>query len=162
MVKTQMGVDYSLWKTKVSLLNSQLIPFAKVTARQVAEVALEMIKDRTPNTKTGTDIRSMWELSESKKVTETTFIISNTYQPEEVILYFEVGTEPHIIESKGNYALHFWWLGKEIYARKVHHPGTPAYRMIGQTEEYIRPKMDWWERQQTSLLSKIMNKKGVI
>jgi hypothetical protein len=156
--KTQMYVDYSLWKAKSELLRTQLMPFAKITGRQVAEVALEMIKDRTPTTQTGTDIRSMWEMKESRQKTREVFIIQNTYEPNQVILFFEEGTVPHEIRGT-KWPLHFWWLGKEIYAWHVSHPGTPAYRMIDQTEEYIKPKMDWWERQQYNMVGKIMGKR---
>lgn len=158
MAKTEISVDYSLWRAKSELLRARLMPFARIAARQVATVALGMIKARTPETKTGTDIRSMWEMKESRQKTREVFIIQNTYEPNKVILFFEEGTVPHEIKSKGTYPLHFWWLGKEIYARKVSHPGTPAYRMIGQTEEYIRPKLDWWEAQQINLVDKIMGR----
>jgi len=158
MAKTKLYVDYSLWKAKSELLHAQVMPFAKETARRVAEVALEMIKDRTPETKTGTDIRSMWEMKQSRQRTREVFIIQNTYEPNKVILFFEEGTVPHEIKSRGTYPLHFWWLGKEIYAYRVSHPGTPAYRMIDKTGEYIKPKMDWWERQQVNLVNKIMRK----
>lgn len=157
--KTEIRVDYSLWQAKCELLRAQLMPYAKTTARQVGNVALEMIKDRTPATKTGTDIRSMWNLKESRQATKTVFIISNTYEPNKVILFFEEGTVPHEITSKGSWPLHFWWLGKEIYARRVSHPGTVAYRMIDQTEQYIKPKMDWWEKQQRDMVSKIQSKR---
>lgn len=156
--KTEFTIDYSLWEAKHKLLRTQLMPFAKITAKQVAEIALGMIKARTPTTKTGTDIRSMWEMRESRQGTREVFIIQNTYEPNMVILFFEEGTRPHTIKSKGTWPLRFQWLGKTVYAHKVSHPGTHAYKMIEQTEHYIKPKMDWWERQQYNLLGKIMGK----
>ena len=60
-------IDYALWKKKTGNLLTQLIPFARVTARMIAHEALNIIKQATPNTKTGTDIRGMWELTSSKQ-----------------------------------------------------------------------------------------------
>ena len=157
--KTEIGVDYSLMEAKFNLLRSKFVPFSRATARQVGTVALKMIQERTPNTKTGTDIRSMWAMKDSRQGTRTVFIISNTYEPNKVILFFEVGTKPHEIKSRGKWPLKFEWLGNTVHARKVHHPGTPAYRMIGQTEEYIGPKMDWWAREQLKAVGKIMAKR---
>lgn len=157
--KTEMKVDYSLWEAKCQLLRAQLMPYAKTTARQVGQVALEMIKVRTPVTKTGTDIRSMWDMKESRQATKTVFIISNTYEPNKVLLFFEEGTVPHEITSTGSWPLKFQWLGMTVHARRVSHPGTPAYRMIDQTEQYIKPKMDWWEKQQRDMVNKIQSKR---
>jgi len=159
MAKTRMHVDYSLWKAKVDRMILKLMPYAKVTAKQVAEIALDMIQKRTPDTTTGTDIRSMWEIKESRQKTRQVFIIENTYQPNQIILFFEEGTRPHVIKSTGSWPLRFQWMGKEVHAHKVRHPGTKAYKMIEQTERYIKPKMDWWERQQYAMLDKIMRQK---
>lgn len=39
--------------------------------------------------------------------------------------YVEEGTRPHIIEAKGK-ALAFVMGGKQVFAKRVHHPGTAA------------------------------------
>lgn len=40
-------------------------------------------------------------------------------------VFVEMGTQPHIIRSKGNHALRNKETG-EVFGRVVHHPGTPA------------------------------------
>jgi hypothetical protein len=45
----------------------------------------------------------------------------------------EYGSEPHIIEAKGNYSLHNPETG-EYYGRVVNHPGTPE-------QPFLRPSL---------------------
>jgi hypothetical protein len=45
--------------------------------------------------------------------------------------YVEAGTGPHVIEAKNRTALHFEMGGEEVFARRVHHPGSRAFPFMG-------------------------------
>lgn len=45
------------------------------------------------------------------------------------------GSRPHIIRARNAQALHFWWNGREVFVKSVHHPGSrarPFLRNAGQ------------------------------
>lgn len=52
-------------------------------------------------------------------------IVSN----DEKAPWFEEGTKPHVIRPKNKKAL--FWKGAAHPVRIVHHPGTPAYKVLG-------------------------------
>jgi len=48
--------------------------------------------------------------------------------------YVEFGTPPHVIEAKNKQALHWKQGGKDMFARRVNHPGT-------RPQPFIRPTL---------------------
>lgn len=44
--------------------------------------------------------------------------------------YLENGTQPHDITPKNASVLHFVVNGNDVFARKVHHPGTKALKFV--------------------------------
>jgi len=141
-------IDYSLFTEKITDLGKKLVPYAKVMAQRFAEIGYNMIKARTPPTKTGTDIRGLWVLEQGRTASREEWIVRNTYKNQDIIVFMEEGTKAHIIKAKGKWPLHFFLdNGTEIYARKVRHPGTPAYEMIDGTRRFLDPKIRWYVEQ---------------
>ncbi len=55
--------------------------------------------------------------------------------------YLETGTRPYVIRPKNKKALRFVSGGKEIFAKKVNHPGIKARPVVGPTVESNWPKI---------------------
>lgn len=53
----------------------------------------------------------------------------------EVGLYMEEGTRPHAIRPRRKKALRFVIDGKEVFAKRVNHPGTSPRPVVGPTVE---------------------------
>ena len=152
-------VDFELWRQKTELLSTKLIPYAKVTADRLAEVAFMMIKAKTPTTQTGTDIRGMWRMTHSRSAKGEEFIIRNLYPNQDVIVFFEEGTKPHEIRPVRKKCLRFTIeTGEEIHTKVVYHPGTRGYWMLAETEDYMKPKMDWYAKQVFKMAQQIREK----
>lgn len=49
------------------------------------------------------------------------------------------GTRPHVIRARRAAALHFYWhkVGREVWFKKVHHPGTHAYPFLDIAAERV-------------------------
>jgi hypothetical protein len=148
MIKAKFGVDYSLYKKKMGLLGTQLVPYAKITTQQLADIALAMIKQKTGRVTSGaTELRDLWEMDHNRIAAREEFIIHNTYPNQDVILWREVGTKPHDIVPKNKKFLHFFIGFHEIFTKHVWHPGTRPHLMILETNKFIKKKMEWWEKQ---------------
>ncbi len=146
--KTIFGftIEYSLYEKKMGDLYKKLLPYSRVVFGRLAEWALENVKAETPDTKTGTDIRGMWQIDHSKTAKRERFIIQNIYPKQEIILFFEEGTKPHTIRAKNAPYLIFFWetQNRWVKVKSVKHPGTPAYRMLAKTDEKLMPKIDMY------------------
>jgi len=69
--------------------------------------------------KTGTARRSITRRIEKRRA----LVGSNV----EYFPIIEMGSKAHIIRPKTAKVLHFKVGGKDVFAKEVHHPGTPAY-----------------------------------
>jgi hypothetical protein len=153
-------IDYALWWKKTEKLLNQLIPFARVTARAIAVKTLEKIEERTPETYEGrTDIKDLWEMYHKKLKTREDFLIRNLYPDQQVIMWFEEGTDPHDITPKEGSILHFKIRGKGNWVKTdlVKHPGTEAHKMIEGAEQDMAPAMKQYVTQTFALAQRIMN-----
>ena len=154
-------IDYWLWKKKTGDMLTKVIPFASITARKIAEMAHGIIQKATPRTKTGTDLRGMWELKHSKKATREDFIIKNLYPKQEVIIFFEEGTKAHMIFPVNKRCLRFFVDGgTEVHSKRVSHPGTKAYGMLQKAEQWAQPRMEWYQKEVFKFAEKIHSQKG--
>lgn len=143
--KLSFKIDERLFIAKIRGVGTKVIPYIKADIRDLAKWAFREIKIRTPETASGrTEIKDLWKIIESKSAAREMFVIKNLYPDQDILIYMEEGTEPHIIKPQklGGY-LHFFIGGDEIFARSVFHPGTPAYHMVGSVEAELRSKVDW-------------------
>lgn len=145
MLKLQLKMDARLFMAKIKGVGTKVIPYVKSDIRDLAKWAFDEIKVRTPKVTSGRrEIHKMWEMEESKSAAREMFIIKNLYPDEDVLIYMEEGTKPHIITPRkpGGF-LHFFIGSDEIFTKSVFHPGTPAYHMVGSVEAELRSKVDW-------------------
>jgi len=144
-VKLSFKIDKRLFIAKIRGVGTKVIPYIKSDIRDLAEWAFGEVKVRTPEVTSGrTEIKDLWKMTESKSAAREMFVIKNLYPNQDVLIYMEEGTPPHIItpQKPGGF-LHFFIRGDEIFTRLVKHPGTPAYKMVGSVEAELRSKVDW-------------------
>lgn len=137
MLQMKFGADMRQFARKMGAIGNKVIPYVRVTMGELAEYARQTAARYTPPTRSGrAKIRDMWKARHSRKAAVESYIIENMYKDQNVLMYFEYGTQPHIIKAKGTAPLH--WIdedtGEDVFARIVHHPGTPAYQMIAHAE----------------------------
>ena len=126
--------DADRLKAGLGRLADKIVPYMKTTWMKIAEFTLREVKASTPQTRTGTDIKGMWAMERQEFGAVTEFIIHNLYPDPQVVVWFEEGTQAHIIPIGEAGFLHFFtYEGAEVYTKKpVHHPGTPAWKMAEQ------------------------------
>lgn len=160
MVKIAMKVDWARWDR----LSGKLNQFAfgqhmKVQLKELTAIAIYNLQRLTP--------RMAWDPLSSVRGTgqhladEWTYGIEGTnpvyiqiYNAVKdkwpVIKYLEFGTRPHAIplvpKPPGKW-LRFMWLGKEVYAKQVHHPGGKAYRMVEITRADLINRIEYLKRE---------------
>jgi len=144
-VKLSFKIDKRLFIAKIRGVGTKVIPYIKSDIRDLAEWAFGEVKARTPEVTSGrTEIKDLWKMTENKSAAREQFVIKNLYPDQDVLIYMEEGTVPHVItpQKPGGF-LHFFIGGDEIFTKLVKHPGTPAYRMVGSVEAELRSKVDW-------------------
>lgn len=142
-------------------LGKELLPYMRTTWEAIAQFALREVRIETPLTRTGTDLRALWTLEGSHNGAVTEFIIKNLYKDPQVIVWFEEGTPAHVIPIGPAGFLHFFtYEGDEVYTKKpVHHPGTPAWKMVEITREIVEAKIDQYAVETYSMVDKILGVK---
>jgi len=179
MLKNTLGgkgyieVDYWQWKKKSESLGKELISYAKVTIKEIAEAMFKVVKARTPKPgiqytrdggqRTSTDIGKLWNMDHQKSATREKFIMKNLYPNQDVILYFEEGTKPHQIRPKrsGGF-LNFYTSRGFVKTRGVEHPGTEAHRMIGGAIDWAESLIDSYESGVIQLVRRIMARTAAV
>jgi len=144
-VKLTFKIDERLFMAKIRGVGTKVIPYIKADIRDLAKWAFKEVKAKTPKVTSGrTEIRDLWKMAENKSAAREQFVIKNLYPDQDVLIYMEEGTVPHVITPrKPGGLLHFFIGGDEIFTKLVKHPGTPAYRMVGSVEAELRSKVDW-------------------
>jgi len=138
-------IDERLFMAKIRGVGTKVIPYVKADIKDIAQWAFGAIKEKTPKTKTGrTEIKDLWKMTHSKTATRERYVIKNLYPDQDILIYMEEGTVPHVITPKkaGGF-LHFFIGADEIFTRMVKHPGTPKYEMVGSVEAELLKKVDW-------------------
>ena len=124
------------WKD-IDLVNRSLGNFKQRFGEEVATLSgeiLDELKSRTPRSKKSepgyTNLADAWRVERKDREGALEKLIFHNISPHNnVLLYLEYGTVPHVIE--GNPILCFEVDGKIIFSRRVYHPGTKAYNIIG-------------------------------
>jgi len=144
-VKLTFKIDERLFIAKIRGVGTKVIPYIKSDIRDLAEWAFGEIKKRTPETSSGrTVIKDLWTIAKTATAAREQFVIANLYYDQDVLMYIEKGTPPHVITpQKLGGLLHFFIGGNEIFTRLVKHPGTPAHHMVGSVRAELRSKVDW-------------------
>ena len=145
MIKADYKIDPSVFYRKMRALNDQLIPYAEVTAEEIAKVGIDIVSELTPRSaKAGRHMADMWKYTKSRKARVLEFVIENMYPNQDIVLYMEEGTKAHDIPigAKGFLA----WEGpggQYIFTRRVvKHPGTRPYVMLKTTEVQLNALTD--------------------
>ena len=88
-------------------------------------------QSRPPRSKSGRYMRSIYSEMERNQGQVIGRIFSD--HPQAPVLEF--GSRPHVIEARNKKNL--FWPGARFPVRKVNHPGTPAFRVLGGGAERI-------------------------
>ncbi len=140
MIKVKYKIDARRFRSKSRALINELIPYAEVTAEQIAKKGVDIVSELTPRSDKGTQhMADMWQYSKSRKARVLEFVIENMYPNQDIVLYMEEGTRPHQIPI-GRRGFLAWEGpgGKYIYTRRaVMHPGTRPYLMLKTTEQQM-------------------------
>lgn len=159
MIKYTFEINPAYFYKHMNALAAKVIPYVKITVEQVAEKAVSFVAAHTPPTRTGrTKIRDLWKLRHQRRGTIERYFIENTYHNPDILIFMDEGTSPHTIRPKDKKMLH--WIDEEtkehIFAKIVHHPGTPAYRMIEKAERECNALLDWYIKQTFKMVDNIM------
>ncbi len=145
-VKISFKIDSRLFMAKIRGVGTKVIPYIKADIKDLALWAFgEVVKETPPaSTPRRTSIKDLWVIHQSKRGTIEQFVIKNIYPNQDVLMWMEDGTLPHVITPKkaGGF-LHFFMEGNEIFTKMVKHPGTKAYKMVEKTEFKLEKKVDW-------------------
>lgn len=158
MLQPRVTVDYSLFTEKMGKLDAKVIPYARVTAQQVARYGMKAVrvftlrsgsrKGRLARTPGRVKIADLWRLAHSRRAYQDVYTIYNLYPNQDVIIFFEKGVKKHDIPPKNKEFL--YWVdeetGEDVYTKKVvAHPGFPGTHAMERAErEIITPRMELW------------------
>lgn len=140
MIKAKYKIDSRRFRSKSRALINELVPYAEVTAEQIAKQGVDIVSELTPRSAKGTQhMADMWEYTKSRKARVLEFVIENMYPNQDIVLYMEEGTKAHNIPVGGKGFLAWEGPGgKYIYTRRaVKHPGTRPYFMLKTTEQQM-------------------------
>lgn len=145
MIKVKYKIDSTQFRSKSRALINELIPYAEVTAEQIAKKGVDIVSELTPRSAKGTKhMADMWQYTKSRKARVLEFVIDNMYPNQDIVLYVEEGTKPHKIPIGRRGFLAWEGAGGEwIYTKRaVMHPGTRPYLMLKTTEVRINALTD--------------------
>ncbi len=150
MIQAKLKIDASMFRKHANAIGTQVIPYARRAFKLFAVEAYKAVKLYTPPTRQGrTKIKDLWKMRFSRRGTIESYIIENTYFNQNVILWMEEGTKPHKIEAKPGNVLS--WIdddtGQRLFAKIVHHPGTPAFRMVYHAEREMNIRINYYIEQ---------------
>jgi len=142
----KFSLNKEIFVRKLGLLGEQMGPMVSKAGRELAMEGYRSVVKLTGETAQGrTDLEHMWEIKNSKRASQEEFIIRNLYPDQDVVMFREVGTKPHLITPREGYgALRFSIGGEEIFTRVVKHPGTRAHRMVGDTELFLQGRVSFY------------------
>jgi len=168
MVTLGMKVDWARWDKLSAKFNTfQFGRHMNVQMKELTAIAIYNLQRLTP--------RKVWDPLEAARgggqhlADEWTYSIEGTnpiyiqiynavIAKWPVIKYLEFGTRPHAIplvpKPPGKW-LRFMWLGQEIFAKQVHHPGSRAYRMVSITRTDLINRIEYLKRELPRELTRI-------
>lgn len=159
MIQAKLKIDAGMFRKHASAVGTKVIPFARIAFKKFAVEAYRAVKMYTPPTRQGrTKIKDLWKMQFSRRGTIESYIIANTYPNQDVILWMEEGTRPHIIRPKKPGGLLAWIdedSGQAMFAKLVHHPGTPAFQMVYHAEREMNIRINYYIQQTFKQVDKV-------
>ena len=139
--------------TNISDLEKFVKGFGEETRKIAIEAAEDMVleadrlakehardKSRRPFLRTGRYLNSIHAEINKRDSQVTGKIASNV----EYAGVLEHGSKPHVIIPRTRKALKFMVGGKAVFAKKVKHPGTPAFKVLtGAAEDVVKRSQDF-------------------
>lgn len=106
---------------------------AQTLVHNAANAARERVlsKSRRPHAGSGRYLNSIRFVIETNPLQVTGKVGSN--HPQAAVLEF--GSRPHVIQAKNKATL--FWPGARFPVKKVNHPGTPAFKVLGGAAEQV-------------------------
>ncbi len=108
---------------------------ASETGRQLTNEAEHFAKDRvrSPSRKPGRGSGAYFQSIQSSFKDDRVSFTGNLKSDSPIAGIIEFGSQPHIIRPKNNKLL--FWSGARHPVKEVKHPGTPAFRVLGDAVE---------------------------
>ena len=160
MITLKFQVDFDVFKTRMDCLANEVIPYMRVTWQEIADWAFATIKAYTPPPRhpKSTNIRELWGVTHNVRGAIEEFVIENTYENKQVLIWFEGGTKPHVIPVGKCGFLHFKLDdGTDVYTKRdIKHPGTPRYEMVAQTRRETEIKIAQYTEATFAMCDKIL------
>lgn len=116
-------------------LSTGLKNVASETGRQLTNEAEQLAKDRvrSPSRKPGKGSGPYFQSIHSSFKGGKVFFTGSLESDSPIAGIIEFGSRPHIIRPKNNKIL--FWSGARHPVKEVKHPGTPAFRVLGDAVE---------------------------
>lgn len=111
---------------------------ASESCNEAAAAAVEIIRPKVP-VKTGATAD---KLSIEQRATLGNLTARVGFNGDQVALYLEKGTRPHVIVARNAKALRWQEGGVARFARSVNHPGTKAHNMIGSSLPAVAAQLE--------------------
>lgn len=97
----------------------------------VANRALVLSTKRSLSSLYGARLAQRWTVESSVDTKNFERLAAvNVSSADKLVRYYEYGTRAHVIRARHAHALRFQKGGQTVFARSVHHPGTPAHNKL--------------------------------
>ena len=112
-------------------------------AEKLKSKVQQNLTNRILQIRTGKLVRSIFE-QVTNSANEVSGRVYSSGLPYAAIQEFGGQTKAHIIEAKNGKALMFNMGGKQVFFRRVNHPGShiPAHRYMGQAFDAMKPEIE--------------------
>lgn len=135
-MKWQLVIDDAAFKAAIQKLKNPA-PVNDMVEKAV-ERALDIAKKLTPGRG---NVRKEWAAEFNRDAAGLTreAVIRNNYKDPKILEYLEWGTRAHVIRPKSGKFLKFFskTSGKWVWTKRVDHPGTKAYDIVGTTRRFL-------------------------
>jgi phage gpG-like protein len=123
-------------------LRAALLKKTYELAEKLKSNVQQNLTNRILNIRTGKLVRSIFE-QVTNNTNEVAGRVYSSGVPYAAIQEFGGQTKAHIIEAKNGKALMFNMGGKEVFFRRVNHPGSkvPAHHYMGQAFDAMKPEI---------------------
>lgn len=114
-------------------MNEVFSETAEALVLRAADAAREQVRSESqkPRGRTGSYLKSIRSEVEASPFQVIGKVASD--HPQATVLEF--GSRPHVIQAKNKETL--FWPGARSPVKKVNHPGTPAFKVIGNAAEQV-------------------------
>lgn len=142
MIAVHADIDYSELSPELDKIRHNR--YYNVAIQEMAGFGITQLKALTPGSG---KMRDSWKIEYERDVEGKIrkAVLYSDYEPSEVVGWMEDGTKPHQIMPKTPEDwLVFYWevLGRVVFAKKVDHPGTKAYKMVEVTHMLLNANIN--------------------